>query len=105
MAETICAVIFFTLSAVALIICIFAYMEKGFLFHNAYIYASKQERSTMNKKPYYHQSAVAFLLAGISLFLLGIGILGNIWAIMLAIAVAVSAGIYAITMDKANHAK
>ena len=39
--------------------------EKGFLFNNAYIFASKQERETMNKKPHYKQSGICFLLIGI----------------------------------------
>lgn len=34
--------------------------EKGFLFNNAYIFASKQERETMNKKPHYKQSGICF---------------------------------------------
>lgn len=34
--------------------------EKGFLFNNAYIFASKQEHETMNKKPHYKQSGIAF---------------------------------------------
>lgn len=38
--------------------------QKGFLFNNAYIYASEKERESMNKKPYYRQSGVVFLLLG-----------------------------------------
>lgn len=43
--------------------------ERGFLFNNAYIYASPKERESMNKKPYYRQSGVVFVFIGI-LFLL-----------------------------------
>ena len=39
-------------------------MEKGFLFNNAYIFASEEERKTLNKKPYYRQSAIVFCLSG-----------------------------------------
>lgn len=47
---------------------IFSYLqfsEKGFLLNNSYIFASKQEREKLNKKPYYKQSGVVFLLLGI----------------------------------------
>ncbi|EFF68226.1 hypothetical protein BUTYVIB_01494 [Eshraghiella crossota DSM 2876] len=30
------------------------------MFNNAYIFASKQERETMNKKPHYKQSGICF---------------------------------------------
>ena len=39
--------------------------EKGFLMNNAYIYASKEEREKMNKKPYYRQSGIVFMFLGI----------------------------------------
>lgn len=34
--------------------------EKGFLFNNAYLYASKKEKETMDKKPQYKQSGIVF---------------------------------------------
>ena len=40
------------------------FRERGFLFNNAYLYASPEERKTMEKRPYYRQTAVAFLLLG-----------------------------------------
>ena len=40
-------------------------MEKGFLFNNAYLYATKEERQNMNKKPYYRQSGIVFMLLGV----------------------------------------
>ena len=36
----------------AFIISYFSFREKGFLFNNAYLYASKEERATMDKKPH-----------------------------------------------------
>lgn len=39
--------------------------EKGFLFNNAYIYASKEEREKMNKRPYYRQSGIVFMFLGL----------------------------------------
>jgi len=56
------------LSVICAIISFFQFQEKGFLFNNAYIYASKQERETMDKKPYYRQSGIVFaFLTGIFL--------------------------------------
>jgi len=45
-----------------LTISILQFNERGFLFNNAYIYASKEEREKMDKKPYYRQSAIVFAL-------------------------------------------
>lgn len=56
------------LSITCAVISIFQFKEKGFLFNNAYIYASKQERETMDKKPYYRQSGIVFALLS-SIFL------------------------------------
>lgn len=66
------AIILLVIGIGALIISIRSFQEKGFLFNNAYLYASKQERENMDKKPHYRQTAVVFLLAGIAL-LLGAG--------------------------------
>lgn len=57
------------LAIVTFTISICSWMEKGFLFNNAYIFASEEERKTMNKRPYYRQSAIVFCLLGV-LFLL-----------------------------------
>lgn len=62
---------------VALISLIISYSQfkgKGFLFNNAYLYAEKQEREQMNKKPHYKQSAVIFLFIGIVALLFAIEI-------------------------------
>ena len=48
----------------AFIVSVRSFKEKGFLFNNAYLYASKEERATMDKKPHYRQSAVVFLMIG-----------------------------------------
>ena len=56
------------LGVIAIASFIFSYLqfqEKGFLFNNAYIYASKQERETMDKKPHYKQSGIVFVFIGI----------------------------------------
>lgn len=48
------------LAVVCIIISILQFKEKGFLFNNAFIWASEQERETMDKKPYYRQSGIVF---------------------------------------------
>ena len=50
------------------------FMERGFLLNNAYIYASQKERQTMDKKPYYRQSAVVFCLLGMIFVLIGFSV-------------------------------
>lgn len=62
MAKIICAVICGILALISLAIGIISFLEKGFLFNNAYIFASRQEREKMDKKPHYRQSAIVFTL-------------------------------------------
>lgn len=79
-----------------------SFREKGFLFNNAYIYASKQERESMNKKPYYRQSAVTFLMVGGSLLLIGLSAMLNTgWISFVGMAVAAAAVVYAIASEVA----
>ncbi len=54
------AVIWGILALFSLIISIMSFMEKGYLFNNAYIWASKRERDSADKKTYYRQSAIVF---------------------------------------------
>lgn len=51
-----------------------SFLQKGFLLNNAYLYASKTERETMNKTPYYRQSGVVFLLIGAIFILNGLAL-------------------------------
>ena len=69
MEEIIAGFTLLVISILAFIVSIFSFMEKGFLFNNAYIYSSKEERKNMNKKPYYKQSAIVFIFLGL-IFLL-----------------------------------
>lgn len=87
----------FALAALAFIVSIRSFREKGFLWNNAYLYASKQERQTMDKKPYYRQSAVVFLMIGIIFLLNGFTVLWDtVWISFLVIAAAIITLIYAI---------
>lgn len=97
MKEIIAAGILFAISVFAIFMSVRSFMEKGFLFNNTYIYASKKEREKINKKPYYRQSAIAFLLIGLIFFLNAMAVLlGSDWLFYIVIAVAIAAVIYAI---------
>ena len=86
-------------SAISFIIGFFQFREKGFLFNNAYIYASEEERSSMNKAPYYRQSAITFCICGVMLIPIGLAVIpgwnwlfrvGNVFAVLLCIYSIVS---------------
>lgn len=53
------------LAAAGFVLGALQYMQKGIPLNNAYIYASKRERETMDKKPRFRQSATVFLLLGV----------------------------------------
>ena len=97
MKEIIIASILFTVSVFLFFMSVRSFMEKGVLFNNAYIYASKQEREKMNKKPYYRQSAIVFLLLGIVFLLLALAVLLEAyWIYFVGVAVVIITLIYAI---------
>ena len=74
-----------------------SFMKKGFLFNNAYIYASKEEREKINKKPYYHQSAIVFLLIAFIFLLNAIAVLLKVnWIFYIVVAVVIVTLIYAV---------
>jgi hypothetical protein len=97
MKEIITAIILFAISFFAFVLSVRSFMEKGFLFNNAYIYASKQEREKMNKKPHYRQSAIVFLLIGLIFLLNALAVLIKAnWIFYIAIAVVIITCIYAV---------
>ena len=73
------------------------FKEKSFLFNNAYLWASAEERKRMNKKPHYRQSGIVFALIG-ALFLVPAleVLLGSGWLILIFWIVAIITVIYAI---------
>ena len=74
-AEFIVAIVAFALAVTAAFISIRQFMEKGFLFNNEYIWASKTERKKLDKKPYYRQSAIVFCLLSAVFLVVGISII------------------------------
>ena len=91
------AIFFLILSLAMFVLALFQLLEKGFLFNNAYIYATARERSTMNKKPYYRQSAIAFGLLGVMcLIMAGASFIGSGWLWAAGFAMAIGTVFYAI---------
>ena len=79
---------------------LFSYLhfnEKGFLFNNAYIYASKKEREIMDKKPHYKQSGIVFLMIGVIFAINAFDIiLKTGWLFYVMMVIAIITLIYAI---------
>ena len=97
MEEIITASILSIISIFAFVMSIRSFMRKGFLFNNAYIYASKEEREQMNKKPHYKQSAIVFLLIGLIFLLNALSVLFKAnWIFYVVIGVVIITIIYAI---------
>ena len=71
-------IVLFFISVLLFFFSIRSFLEKGFLFNNAYLWASGTERETMDKKPHYRQSAVVFFLLGWIFLLNGFAVLWNI---------------------------
>lgn len=91
------AIILGIISIVCFVLCYLQFNEKGFLFNNAYIYASRQERETMDKKPYFKQSGIVFVLIGIIFLINAIDmILQTGWLFYLVIGIAIVGMVYAI---------
>ena len=88
------------LSVIAITCFVFSCLQfcgKGFLFNNAYIHASKQEREAMNKKPYYIQSGIVFVLIGIIFSINALDmILQTDWLFYLVIGIVIVAIVYGI---------
>ena len=97
MKEIVAASILFAVSIFLFFLSVRSFMEKGFLFNNAYIYASEQERENMNKKQHYRQSAIVFLLLGVVFLLNALAVLLKVnWIFYIGIGVIVVTLIYAI---------
>lgn len=110
MKEIITASILFLISAFALVVSIRSFREKGFLFNNAYIYASQQEREKMDKKPHYRQSAIVFLLIAVIFLMNGFSALfDNEWIFPIVVITSIATLIYAIVssiaIEKRNKRK
>ena len=102
--EIVLAIILFVIAGVLLLFAIRSFLERGFLLNNAYIYATKEERQTMEKKQYYRQSAVVFCILSVVFVMIGLAVLfrnGNI--ALLVVPLAVAAIIYAVVSTVLNN--
>lgn len=70
MTETTFIIAIAAMAAFCYIFGVLSLLEKGPLFNNAYLYATKEERQKINKKPYYRQTGIVFLGLGL-IFTLG----------------------------------
>lgn len=96
-AEWIIAIVVFVIAGILAFLSIRSFLQRGFVLNNAYIYASKEERKTMDKKPYYRQTAIVFCLLSIDFIILGLSVvLHNDKIALLQIPVVAGAIIYAI---------
>jgi len=95
--EIIVPAVLFAAAAVYYIISFRSFREKGFLFNNAWLYASEEERRHMDKKPHYRQSAIVFLLLGTVFMLNGLAVIFRAeWLTALAIAAVAAVIAYAV---------
>ena len=88
------------LGAIAVICFIISYRqfhEKGFLFNNAYIYAPKKERETMDKAPQYRQSGIVFALIGLVFLINALVLIYPVrWLFWLVIGIIAITLVYAV---------
>ena len=97
MGEIIGAIVLGVIAIIFFVVSYLQFNEKGFLFNNAYIYASKQERENMDKKPHYKQSGIVFALIGIILGINAVDmILQTGWLLYLVIGIAIITIVYAV---------
>lgn len=94
------------LALVSCIISILQFREKGFLFNNAYIWASKQERATMDKKPHYRQSGIVFALITVIFFFMALEcVLFTGWLWLMVFLPAAALLVYAIASSVREEMK
>ena len=97
MGNIIAAIVLGVIAIICFVISYFQFNEKGFLFNNAYIYASKQERENMDKRPHYMQSGVVFALIGSIFSINAIDMLLQTgWLFYLVIVIVIVTIVYAI---------
>lgn len=74
-AEIITVIFLFALAVLGFFLSARHFAEKGFLLNNAWLYASEEERKTMDKKPHYRQSAIVFALLSTVFLVQGLSVL------------------------------
>ena len=62
-------------SFVSLFLSVRSFQEKGVLLNNAFVYANDEQKKKLDKKDYYRQSAVVFLMVGLLFLFNGLSVL------------------------------
>ena len=97
MEKIVIAAILGAIAVICFIISCRQFHEKGFLFNNAYIYASKKERETMDKSPHYRQSGIVFALIGLVFLINTLVLIYPVrWLFRLVIGIIVITLVYAV---------
>jgi protein-S-isoprenylcysteine O-methyltransferase Ste14 len=95
--ELITAFVVFALAGALLVLAVRQFMEKGVPLNNAWLYAAEKERESMDKGPYYRQSAVVFTILGALFVMLGLSlVLHSSIFLFFEIVLAAAAIVYAI---------
>ena len=95
--ERIGMIAMFSMAGVFLLCAVMAFLERGILLNNAYLYASKAERKKMNKKPYYQQSTIVFCILSANFLVIGLSLLlRNDKLLFVEIPLIAGAVVYAI---------
>jgi len=86
------ATIVFIFSGLLIIFGLFNLFNKGFLLNNAYLYANKKEKEEMDKRPYYRQSGIVFIILGIAFVFEGFNVLlrNNLFFILLLVTMGIA---------------
>ena len=99
--ETVTMIVLFSIAGLLMLSAVLHFAEKGFLFNNAYIFASPEKRRTMNKKPYYRQSAIVLFLLSLVFAVMGLAIALSDYRIqLLEIPLLLGAVVYAFLSSK-----
>lgn len=94
--------IFLTLAIGAFVISYLQFKEKGYLFNNAYFWASPKERKQMDKnkeskKTYYRQSGFAFMFIGLAFLIFAVYIVTDwMWMYIVFWVFVIIAVVYAV---------
>ncbi len=87
----------FLLAGISLICSILGFAKKGVCLNNSYLFASREERETMDLEPYYRQSGIVFCFVSLAFFFIGLyAFVRAPWMVGVAIGLAVLGVIYAI---------
>ena len=90
------AILVFALAAACLTLGVLHFTERGVLLNNAWLYASKRERETMDRRPWFRRSAVVFCLLGAVFVVIGLSlVLRNDLLLLIEIPLVIGTAAYA----------